>query len=512
MTTRTLLLLLAVGLPLLVGCVSTAPPASTVVQVSDPWFTRGQATLERRKALARPATKAKNVILFIGDGMGISTLTAARIFAAQRDLDGELTGRSGEENHLSFERFPYSALVKTYTTNGQVSDSAGTATAMASGVKTRSGVLSVTSEQPKGVCAGSRDRAVDTILDLAEESGMSTGVVTTTTLTHATPGAFYASTPHRDWEYDAVIPADQKPCPDIARQLIEYDRGDGLEVAMGGGRPYFLPAGRPDPEYSDRTGLRQDGRDLVDEWQQRPGAAYVWNQDQLRDLDVAQTDRLLGLFESWELKYTVFRDPKNEADPTLTEMTRAAIDILQKNPRGFFLMVEGGRIDHGHHYGSAHMALEETRQLSMAVAAAMEKVDLDNTLILVTADHSHTLTISGYPSRGNDILGLVRENDDQGGATGKLARAEDGKPFTTLGYANGPGARHSFDEQGRTDPSDHQTHGSRYRQQALVRLSDETHGGEDVALYATGPQAHLVGGLIEQNVIFHLMRHALGLD
>jgi alkaline phosphatase len=163
------------------------------------------------------------------------------------------------------------------------------------------------------------------------------------------------------------------------------------------------------------------------------------------------------------------------------------------------LLVEGGRVDHGHHAGNAARALEDAVALDDAIAAALGMVNLRDTLLLVTADHSHTLTISGYPQRGNPILGVVRDVD------GKVTKAKDGKAFTTLGYANGSGAVEGV----RPDPEKQDTGAVDYKQQALIPLSGETHGGEDVAVLASGPMAHLFKGTIEQHTIYHVMREAM---
>jgi alkaline phosphatase len=164
-------------------------------------------------------------------------------------------------------------------------------------------------------------------------------------------------------------------------------------------------------------------------------------------------------------------------------------------------MVEAGRVDHAHHEGNAYRALHEAVELSKTVAKIIETVDLSETLVLVTADHSHVFTLAGYPDRGNPILGVVRDQ------AGKEVLAKDGKPYTSLGYWAGPG----HEEGERSEVDDKITQSSDYLQQAAVPLKKETHGGEDVALFAVGPWAHLVGGMIEQNVIYHYMVHAMGL-
>ena len=192
---------------------------------------------------AGSAPQATNVILFIGDGMGVSTVTAARIF------DGQTRGEPGEENLLSFERFPHVALVKTYNTNQQVSDSAGTATAMASGRKTRAGVINVGPEVLRGSCEGAQRHTLRPIGNIAKARGKAVGVVTTTTVTHATPAAMYAVTPERDWENDAELSATAlaNGCSDIATQLLQRDPERGLDVVLGGGREHFVGADHGGP-------------------------------------------------------------------------------------------------------------------------------------------------------------------------------------------------------------------------------------------------------------------------
>jgi alkaline phosphatase len=521
---RTCLALAAAAL-LVAAAPAGAPPAAPGAdREADPWFRSGREAVARVRALEPPRGTARNVILFVGDGMGPATVTAARI------LEGQLRGEPGEENLLSFEGLPYLALAKTYNTNQQVSDSAGTMTALVSGVKTKAGVLGVSDAVVYGDHTSVAESRVPTLLEEAAERGLALGIVTTTTLTHATPAALYAHVPQRDWEHDAALPPEARAAgfPDIARQFVEFARGDGIHVALGGGRRHFLPANAADPEEPERSGAREDGRDLVAEWQHRyPGGAYVWNLAQLEALDLSQTERLLGLFEPSHMNFEADRANDRAGEPSLTQMTTAAIHMLSPHPQGFFLMVEAGRIDHGHHAGNAYRALTETIELSNAVRAALALVGLADTLVVVTADHGHPLTIAGYPTRGNPIFGLVHENRPDG----ETAPARDALalPYTTLAYPIGPGAHAATDTQpagpkrlphffsralgdpvARPDLGELDTADPFHLQEAAVPRPFGTHGGEDVAIYAGGPGAELFRGVHEQHYVYHAIVDALG--
>lgn len=469
---------------------------STLPQASDAYFRSGQSALQEHLAQSPNVNRAKNVILFVGDGMGISTVTAGRIYQGQK------RGVDGESNILAMERLPYAALSKTYTHDAQVADSAPTAVAMVTGVKTRNGIIGLNSEAEVGICVRSKDKEVATLAEMAEHAGLATGVVSTARITHATPAAMYAHTPHRDWEADANMPVDSIAvgCKDIAQQLVTWPNGDGFEVILGGGRERFLPNTVTDPEAVETKGKRKDGRDLVMEWQARysNSGTYVWNKDQFDKLDAKATPRVLGLFEPSHMRYEADRLKDTGGEPSLSEMTVKAIDMLSQNPNGFFLMVEGGRIDHAHHDANAYRALEDMNAFDAAIQAATERVDLADTLVIVTADHSHTLTINGYPRRNHPILETVTDLE------GKVRKGKDGKPYTTLSYANGPGA--VKESEARPEPMN--TTGPDYKQQSLVPLDSETHGGEDVAIFAGGPWAHLFAGSVEQNYIFHVIDHA----
>jgi len=454
-----------------------------------------------------PAPTAKNVILFIGDGMGVSTVTAIRI------LDGQQKGMPGEENILSFERFPHVALSKTYEINQQVGESAGTATAIMTGQKTNAGFIGVGSEAIRGDCASSNGNHLPSILELVESTGKSTGIVTTTRLTHATPASSYAHVPERDWENDRDLTAEarQNGCTDIAAQLIEFPYGDGIEVALGGGRINFLPNDISDPEGANTGDGRQDARNLTREWLNKyPNSAYVWNQQQFDSIDPESTDHLLGLFESDHMQYEADRLEDTGGEPSLAQMTELAINILNRNSDGYFLLVEGGRIDHGHHDNNAYRALTDGIAFADAVEVADKMTNQHDTLIIVTADHSHTFNFSGYPSRGNPILGKVNSNDSKGKPRSTPELMDDGKPFTTLGYYVGPGA--DWVGGPRPDLTEVDTvNDKNYIQQAAIPAEDDRHGGEDVAVYARGPGAENIHGVMEQNEIFYAIDKALHL-
>jgi alkaline phosphatase len=497
---------------LLIAALAAAAPAyAAEPQVKGPesvadWNASGQAFIAAAKALQPITRRARNVIVFVGDGMGITTQTAARI------LEGQLKGRPGEENRLSFEALPYAALSKTYSWDQQTSDSAPTATAIFTGHKTRDGMLSVNHLTARHECDAARvaQTSLPTLLEIAAARGKATGVVSTTRLTHATPAATYAHTPARDWEADANLPAG---CgvKDIARQLIEVSPAvrRSLQIAMGGGRRAFVPDTQADPEHAGANGSRRDGRDLTAEWvaSRGPRAAYVWNQSQFDAIDPATTGPVLGLFEPSHMQYEADRAKDPAGEPSLTEMTDKAIRLLQRSRHGYFLHVEGGRIDHAHHAGNARRALLDTIELSNAVRRAMELTREQDTLIIVTADHSHVFNMAGYPHRGNPILGLVHDLAEADGHPPTRSRDKTGLPYTTLGYQNGPGWRGGG---GRPDLAQVDTQAPDFKQEATVPFDSETHGGEDVAIFARGPWAHLVRGSMEQHWIFHVVRQAFG--
>jgi len=467
--------------------------------------------------------KARNVIFFVGDGMGVSTISAARVFSV------------GVAGQLVVDQFPYTALSRTYSSDSITPDSAPTMSAMMTGVNTNQSVIGFgESTEPNDFNNDGDGQASWTLLELAKARGMNVGVVSTAQITHATPAATYAHINQRNNENDIALQA--LPGDPTYNQRL----GSGVDILMGGGRRFFVPAGVLDEEGG--AGSRTDGRNLRAEFQ-AAGYTYVWNQAGFNALTAASLP-VLGLFERGHMEYEHDRPTDLGGEPSVAEMTVKSIQWLEQSRRrgsgGYFLMVEGGRIDHAHHEGNAYRALTDTQALDEAIGAAAQMVDLRDTLIIVSADHSHVFNIAGYPMRplqelpypvnsyapgyanagghGHGILDVVYDLDQ---STGHVSESPDrnGVPYTILGYHNGPGYRGTPRVDPRTDPFPGRNGlipngpwDQAYFQEAAVPLSSETHSGEDVAIYAVGPGAELVRGTVKNTHIFHVMKKALGLN
>ena len=217
-----------------------------------------------------------------------------------------------------------------------------------------------------------------------------------------------------------------------------------------------------------------------------------------------------GLFTN---TYVTWDDLVNETNdkPHLEDMATQAVKFLQKksDSEGYFLMVEGGKIDQAHHNGKAIRALSETLAFDKAVEEVLKLVNLTDTLVIVTADHSHTMSIGGYTGREVDITGVVIEAD------GKVDMGEDDKTFTVLSYGNGPGflqfnatGEGNFTFIDRHPMAVNASADIAYKQASAAPLSSETHGGDDVGIWAAGPMAHLIHGVHEQSYIAHVMSYA----
>ena len=463
----------------LAGCAAT-PPSATQAQAAN--------TVDHR---------AKNIIFFLGDGMGVNTLTAARIFAA------------GEDGELAIDKLPESAFVKTFSNNAQVTDSAASMAAYMTGVKHNNGVISMSfgtrsiapGKDANGNSLVSRcenGEAAITLLELAKRRGMAVGVVTNTSVTDATPASTYAHACHRKLETD------------IAASLVPGGAGynkalgeRGLDVLFGGGAQNFTPFAQ--------GGKRADNRDLLAELSGK-GFRVVNDTAQFDALKAGQP--AVGLFAPNHMDFNATRDAARQ--PALPAMTAKAIELLAPNKNGFFLMVEGGLIDHALHATLGKRALQETVTYTEALQAAIDRMEaldpgLTNTLIVATADHDHTLLLNGYAARTGKttptnpgVLGLVRNADGTPSLDGK------GQPYTIIGFGTGE-QRHAGDRSAHL--TDDVVTRDDYHQEAVVRTRTgaETHGGSDVFLGATGANAELFRGTIDNTRVFNLIKTAAGL-
>ncbi len=451
-------------------------------------------------ALASSAThaanEARNVIVFIGNGVGPSTTTAARLM------------RSKEDGTLAVDTMPYLARVRTWSLDAQTTDGAAAVSALMTGVKVRNDVVAMDATTRATGFAPGKDplhgvpfaenrcpasgngTASTTLVELAIAKNKGAGVVTTSRLTNGPTAATYAHVCHRDAEYD------------IARQAVPGGTGfndklgKGIDVLMGGAGAYWRPF-----DAGKRPRGRPDGRELVGDLRAQ-GYTFVTDLTAMNAAPFAAGSRLIGLFdfgdEQGHMSYELDRDPNRE--PSLAQMTAKALELLSKHPNGYLLVVEGGRIAHALHANHARRALAETIAFDDAVKVALEKADLGRTLIVVTSDHDHTMTLIGGSRRGSEVFGLHLNP-----VTGKPSVDASGNTYTALVFGTGS------NRPDKRAPLDTPTVvGKDYQQEAVIKLAGDTDGGGDVMLYAAGAGAANFRGTIENTRVFTLIRNAAG--
>jgi len=379
----------------------------------------------------------KNVIFLIGDGMGLAHVTLTSYFVGKP---------------LEMMKMSYSGLAYTYSANSFVTDSAAAGTALATGYKTFNGMLGMT---PDG-------KPVMTLFEAAKKVGKATGVVTTTRVTHATPAAFYAHVKDRDEEKE------------IARQLVV---GTTIDVAFGGGMKHFSE------ELFEKAKAN--------------GFTIVTTREELLNLDPSAVKRVLGIFARSHLSYYV----DGEDRPSLAEMTGKAIEILSKNEEGFFLMVEGGRIDHAAHGNDVVAMIYDTIEFDEAVKVALEFAKKDgDTLVVVTADHEtgglglsngeyaiDVEKLRSYPKISIEKLMKEITPDNFKEAIKKYYGID-------LSDEEVEALKKAF-EEGEYVPSN--TIGEIISAHALIGWTTHTHTGIMVPVFAEGPGAEKFTGIME---------------
>ena len=325
--------------------------------------------------------------------------------------------------------------------------------------------------------------------------------MTTARITHATPAGTYAHIPERNWEsHDSTNfgPNHVKQgCIDIAHQLVL--RTPPIDLIFGGGRRFFYPRHVVDFENVTKSGSRTDNRSLIEEYWK---GQFIWNRTEMNKIALGSSEPILGLFGHDHMLYEADRLVKQNEEPSLPEMTNFALRHFLRSNDGFFLLVEGGRIDHGHHETKPRYALDEFALFDDAIGEAkkilMQNNALDDTLMVVTADHSHVFTMGAYSARGSNILGF-----------GTLENANvsdiDKLPINIIAYGNGP---NFAAPRNATYLYSLNTNLTNYTAPTALPLKMETHGGEDVPVYAHGPWSHLFIGTMEQHTIAHKMAYA----
>lgn len=276
--------------------------------------------------------KVKNIILLIGDGMGLAQVVSARLTAV------------GASGRLYMERMPITGYMNTHSAYHLVTDSAAAGTALATGYKTQNKKIAMSPDRER----------LTTILEVLKKKGWATGLVATSGITHATPASFASHVRSRYME------------DKIASQLL----GNKVNVLLGGGKEFFLPSDEPGSK-------RKDDRDLIEE-AKKQGYKYIGTKNELKRV---KGKYVLGLFQMGALNTT-------PPEPSIAEMTKKAITLLNKNKKGFFLMVEGSQIDWACHENNADKSIRQTLLFDLAVKTAVDFASKDKeTLVIVLADH-----------------------------------------------------------------------------------------------------------------------------
>lgn len=443
-------------------------------------LTASAVALSPAEDASRAAETSRNLIILIGDGMGPAQVTAARLY---------LMHRRGVRD-LALDSI-YVGQATTYADRGEdsgsvvsgvVTDSASAGTAFATGHKTYNAAISVSNEDVA--------KPLGSVVEAAERAGKATGLVTTARITHATPAVFAAHVRHRDNENA------------IAAQYLE----SGVDVLLGGGRDFFI---------SKQDGGKRPDRTLLPDFQ-AAGYRLVTDKAGLEALP-ADTDKVLGLFSSSHIPYVSDRPA---SVPDLATMTRRALSFLSRDPDGFVLMVEGGRIDHAGHANDFPTMLRETLEFDEAVRVALDFAKKDGrTSVVVTADHeTGGLSLSRDNIYELNIELWDRQNRSSEAIAARLKAAKTAEDVRAI-VADNTWIRDLSDEEAafilRGDGSSYGREGAYnavVSKRLLIGWSGHGHSGVDVGVWAYGPIAELVKGQIDNTRIALASAESIGVD
>jgi alkaline phosphatase len=427
------------------------------------------------------AGQAKNIILMIGDGMGPSQFGAAWLYSTR------LLGK--ELRMVEVMQSGRTAYIANDTADSMVTESAAAATQIACGVKVPARAVGM-GPDGKTPCK--------TLLELAKEKGLATGLVTTSGITDATPASFAAHVQHRSDEST------------VAAQEIQL----GVDVLQGGRKQFFLPEAA--------GGVRRDGKNVVDE-ARAAGYEVVGTASELRE---AKGQKLLGLYNKENMAYEI--DRAKTAEPSLAEMTAKTIEILSKSPKGFFAMIEGGRIDHAAHRNDAPGTVRDTLAFDEAVGVALEFQKRNpDTLLIVTADHETAgMSLIGHSKDSKEYVGMNLELIQKAEGSFELMQGELGKnptPEKIKDVVKKYLAIEITDDEAKTVAADpiHKLDPKNYSYSTVHTLAfvlrpylrvgwgSQTHTASPLMAFGSGPGSEELVGFRHNTELFRIMRAAL---
>ena len=426
--------------------------------------------------------KAKNVILLIGDGMGPSHFGAAWLYS-NRVLGKEL-------KMVEVMQAGRTAYLANDTADSMVTESAAAATQIACGVKVPARAAGMGTDG-KTPCK--------TILEIAKTQGKATGLVTTSGITDATPASFSAHVPHRSDEIG------------VAEQQLTL----GVDVLMGGRKQFFLP------EVS--AGKRKDGRNLLEE-ASTAGYAVVGDAEELQ---AADGPKILGLFNMGNMTYEI--DRAETIEPSLAEMTAKTLSVLSRNSKGFFAMIEGGRIDHAAHRNDAAGTIQDTLAFDDAVGVALEFARRNpDTLLIVTADHeTGGIALIGHSKTSKEYVGMDLEVLKSVTVSFEVIQEKLGKsptPQQIKAVVKQYVAVEITDDEAKTvasdtirklDPANYSypyLHSLAFVLRPYLRVGwgSQTHTASPLYAFGMGPGSERITGFLHNTQLFGIMKTALG--
>jgi len=425
--------------------------------------------------------KAKNVILLIGDGMGPSHFGVAWLYSnrvLKKDLQMVEVMNAGR-----------TAFLVNDTADAIVTESAAAAGQIATGRKMTARAISM---------AADGKTPVATIMEMLKSKGLGTGLVTTSGITDATPAAFAAHVPHRSDEMS------------VAEQELKF----GVDVLLGGRKQFFLP------EVS--AGKRKDGRNLLDE-ARAAGYTVVGDSEELK---AAQGAKILGLFNMGNMVYEI--DRKATMEPSLAEMTGKTLDVLSRNPKGFFAMIEGGRIDHAAHRNDAAGTILDTLAFDEAVGVAREFARKNpDTLVIVTADHETAgMALIGHSKDSKEYVGIDLAAIQQAKASFEVIADELGKnptpqkiqtvvkKYLGIEITEDEAKMVANDTIRKLDPANYSypyLHSLAFVLRPYLRVGwgSQTHTASPLWAFGMGPGSARLTGLLHNTQLFDIMKTAM---